>query len=123
MFLGAPDFARSEKKHSHRFSIFCVFTQPRSLAATRPGRRRGSYTPESGRDSRPQARQLWAISGLLQCSKDRLYSITSSARTRTDGGIFNPSALAALLLTINSSLVGNSTGRSPGLAPLRIFFT
>ena len=26
MFLGAPDFARSEKKHSHRFSIFCVFT-------------------------------------------------------------------------------------------------
>ena len=32
MFLGAPDFARSEKKHSHRFSIFCVFTQPRSQA-------------------------------------------------------------------------------------------
>ena len=32
MFLGAPDFARSEKKHSHRFSIFCVFTQPRSFA-------------------------------------------------------------------------------------------
>ena len=32
MFLGAPDFARSEKKHSHRFSIFCVFTQPRSKA-------------------------------------------------------------------------------------------
>jgi hypothetical protein len=51
------------------------------------------------------------------------YSITSSARTRTDGGIFNPSALAALLLTTNSSLVGNSTGRSPGLAPLRILFT
>ena len=51
------------------------------------------------------------------------HSITSSARTRTSGGIFNPSALAALLLTINSSLVGNSTGRSPGLAPLRILFT
>src|SRR6516165_10492636 len=33
-----------------------------------------------------------------------VHSITSSARTRTEGGIFNPSALAALLLTINSSL-------------------
>ena len=35
-----------------------------------------------------------------------LHSITSSARTRTDGGMFNPSALAALLLTISSSLYG-----------------
>jgi hypothetical protein len=52
-----------------------------------------------------------------------IYSITSSARTRPNEGIFNPSALAALLLTISSSLVGNSTGRSPGLAPLRILFT
>jgi hypothetical protein len=52
-----------------------------------------------------------------------VYSITSSARTRTDDGISNPSALAALLLTISSSLVGNSTGRSPGLAPFRILFT
>jgi hypothetical protein len=52
--------------------------------------------------------------------QNRSYSITSSARTRTDDGISNPSALAALLLTINSSLVGNSTGRSAGLAPFRI---
>jgi hypothetical protein len=51
------------------------------------------------------------------------YSITSSARTSTDGGIINPSALAALLLMISSSLVGNSTGRSPGWAPLRILCT
>ncbi len=51
------------------------------------------------------------------------HSITSSARTRTEGGIFKPSALAAWLLTTNSSLVGNSTGRSPGLAPLRILLT
>ena len=51
------------------------------------------------------------------------YPITSSARTSTDGGIVNPSALAAVLLTISSSLVGNSTGRSPGLAPLKILVT
>src|SRR5437667_8882344 len=35
------------------------------------------------------------------------YSITSSARTSTDGEIINPSALAALLWIISSSLVGN----------------
>lgn len=31
MFLSAPDFARSEKNHSRRFSIFSVFTQPRPI--------------------------------------------------------------------------------------------
>src|SRR5882757_6996550 len=51
------------------------------------------------------------------------YSITSSARARSVGGISNPSAFAALRLMINSSLFGNSTGRSDGLAPLRILTT
>jgi hypothetical protein len=55
-------------------------------------------------------------------SKQHFYPITSSARTRTDQGIGNPIASAALLLIISSSLAGNSTGRSPGLAPLRILF-
>src|SRR5215510_2227736 len=45
----------------------------------------------------------------------------SSARTRTDGGIVRPSALAVLALITSSNLVGCSTGRSAGLAPLRIF--
>src|SRR5258708_18667610 len=53
----------------------------------------------------------------------RTHSITSSARTSTDGGIINPRAFAALPLITSSSLVGNSTGKSPGLAPLRILFT
>src|SRR6516164_6121582 len=48
------------------------------------------------------------------------HSITSSARTSTDGGIINPRAFAALSLMTSSNLVGNSTGKSPGLAPLRI---
>jgi hypothetical protein len=38
------------------------------------------------------------------------HSITSSARTRTDGGISNLSALAALLLTISSSWWGTPPG-------------
>ena|SRR6516162_347927 len=53
----------------------------------------------------------------------RTYSITSSARARSVGGISSPSDFATLRLMINSSLFGNSTGRSAGLAPLRIFTT
>src|SRR5262249_30641244 len=48
---------------------------------------------------------------------------TSSARASTDGGIVRPRALAVLRLTINSITVGCSTGRSAGLAPLRILST
>src|SRR6267378_7839123 len=49
-----------------------------------------------------------------------IYSITWSARPRTDGGIVRPSAFAVLRLMTNSNLVGCSTGRSAGLAPFRI---
>src|SRR5215468_9545187 len=48
------------------------------------------------------------------------YSITSSARPSSDGGIVRPRALAVLRLMTSSNFVGCSTGRSPGLAPLRI---
>jgi hypothetical protein len=51
------------------------------------------------------------------------HSMTSSARARNVGGIFRPSALAALRLTTNSSLVGNSTGKSPGAVPFKILST
>src|SRR3989449_3955235 len=44
----------------------------------------------------------------------------SSARARMDGGIVSPSALAVLRLITSSNFVGCSTGRSPGLAPLKI---
>jgi hypothetical protein len=49
-----------------------------------------------------------------------LHSITSSVRASSTGGISRPSALAALRLITNSILVGCSTGKSAGLAPLRI---
>jgi len=43
--------------------------------------------------------------------------MTSSARASSIGGMVMPSALAALRLMTNSNLVGNSTGKSPGLLP------
>ena len=49
---------------------------------------------------------LSANSGLMQRSKRHRYSITSSARARSDGGIPRPSAFAVLRLITNSNLVG-----------------
>src|ERR1700736_521755 len=51
------------------------------------------------------------------------YSITSSARASSVGGISSLSALAVLRLIKSSMWVGNSTGRSPGLAPFKILST
>src|SRR5215469_1048217 len=51
------------------------------------------------------------------------YSITSSARPRIVCGIVRPSALAVLRLMTSSNFVGCWTGRSAGLAPLRILST
>src|SRR5258707_5572835 len=51
------------------------------------------------------------------------YSITSSARASSVGGMSRASALAVCRLTTNSNLVGCSTGKSAGLAPLNILST
>ena len=51
------------------------------------------------------------------------YSITSSARVSSVGGMLMPSALAVLKFITNSNLVGCSTGRSAGFAPLKILST
>jgi hypothetical protein len=48
------------------------------------------------------------------------HSITSSARSRNESESFSPMAFAVLRLTNISNLVGCSTGRSPGFAPLMI---
>jgi len=48
------------------------------------------------------------------------YSMSSSARMRTDRGTSTPSLLAVLRFTSKLILAGNSTGRSAGLVPLRI---
>ena len=48
------------------------------------------------------------------------HSITLSAWIRSVGGMVIPRALAVLRLITNWNVLGCSTGRSPGLAPLRI---
>ena len=49
--------------------------------------------------------------------------ITLSALASTFGGIVRPICLAVFRLITNSNFVGCSTGRSAGLAPLRILST
>src|SRR6516165_1981736 len=49
-----------------------------------------------------------------------LHSITSSALACKVNGTVSPSDLAVLRLMTRSNIVGCTTGRSPGLAPLRI---
>src|SRR5215470_2001212 len=60
------------------------------------------------------------IPDLSRCSKTALYSITSSASNCTELGTSRPSALAVCALITNSNLVDCRTGRSAGVAPLRI---
>jgi hypothetical protein len=48
------------------------------------------------------------------------HSITSSARTSSEGGTSRPSALAVFRLRTVSYLVGAWTGRSAGLAPRQV---
>src|SRR5262245_16953756 len=47
--------------------------------------------------------------------------MTSSARSKTSGGIVTPRALAVLRLTTSLNLVGCSMGRAAGLAPFEDF--
>jgi hypothetical protein len=74
--------------------------------------------PDSGLFSMQSALRICATTG-----SEALYSITSSARARSDGGTVSPMAFAVLRLIVSSSRVGCSTGRSPGLAPSKIRLT
>ena len=51
---------------------------------------------------------------------DMNYSITLSARLSMAAGTVSPSALAAFMLMVRSTLVDCCTGKWPGLSPLRI---
>jgi hypothetical protein len=50
----------------------------------------------------------------------RTYSITSSAMARSDGGTVRSSIVAVWALMTNSNLLDCTTGKSAGLAPLRM---
>src|SRR5258707_1667884 len=53
-------------------------------------------------------------------SVPHLHSITSSARTSMSRGTARPSILARRRLTTSSIFAGDCTGRSAGLAPVRM---
>ena len=76
------------------------------------------FTPKSGHVQCNSVCPPCANSGLMHRSKTDCYSITSSARSRNNSGIAKPRTLAAIRLTTSSNLVGCSTGRSAGFAPL-----
>jgi hypothetical protein len=54
------------------------------------------------------------------CDSAPFHSITSSVMASSDGGTSMPSALAVPRLMTNSNLTDWTTGRSAGLAPLRM---
>ena len=60
---------------------------------------------------------LCAMCRLMRRNKSCLYSITSSARARIDGGTVRPSVLAVLRLTASSTFVDSCTGKCRLRAP------
>ena len=71
----------------------------------------------------PHALQVQLVSALCNSRHSAIHSITSSARTSSEGGTAMRRTLAVLRLITSSNLVGCSTGRSEGFAPLRILST
>src|SRR3954464_6302211 len=76
--------------------------------------------PHHGRPKKRRRRDSAANS---QDELAPLHSITSSARASSVAGTSMPSALAVFKLITSSNLVGCSTGRSAGFAPLKILST
>src|SRR5262249_9980974 len=77
----------------------------------------------------------WSLPRLLRACRERprgrradeqcdelapLHSITSSAMASSLSGIWRPSALAVLILTISSYFVGDCTGKSAGFSPRKM---
>ena len=78
------------------------------------------FTPESGQRVDMRACPVCAKSGQMRRSKDRRYSIASSARASTSTGMSGLTAVAVLRLTMSSELVGAGTEplHSPAAQPI-----
>src|SRR5262245_50631793 len=91
------------------------------------------FTPNSDRESGlpqtvmpalpPKADMCGCDGACLLRARSGHHWIIWSARASSGGGTVRPSALAVLRLIVSSKFVGNSTGSSPGLSPLRILAT
>ena len=97
--------------------------QHKMLAGDRSGSKAGLTASERDFWSTPNNghQQVGTVGPFrAKTGSDEPYSITSSARARSDGGTSIPSDFAVLRLMVSKNLVGCSIGRSAGLAPLRI---
>jgi hypothetical protein len=81
------------------------------------------FTPKSGHCRAIVEVRFVPKADQVHRNKIASYSITSSAVASSLSGIWRPSAFAVLRLITNSNLVDWMTGRSAGLAPLRILPT
>jgi hypothetical protein len=63
---------------------------------------RGSFIPDNRHEGEVSARPGWAKKRTLACC----HSITSSARTKIEGGTVRPSTLAVLVFTAISNFTG-----------------
>ena len=108
-----PQLERRASRHPSAISTFGHVMAGVFLATS------GIPPPESGHPAAVLGCPLSANRDRPHRSKQRPYSITSSARASRDGGTVRPSALAVVRLTTKSNLAGCSTGRSAGFVPLR----
>jgi GAF domain len=107
LFEEIQDKSRQLAEASERKSQF--------LASFMSARTVAKFGWQPGRRARPGGRAADERNEIAA-----LHSITSSASASNVGGTSSPSALAVLRLITSSNFVGCSTGRSAGLAPLRI---
>ena len=122
-------------KHLSSLAIFCAELSAEFVHHDLSGK----TTSDIGRDRHPdgmapmsalppkadigtQSRNVCFVpkADIPHCSEESRYSITSSARAESVGGISNPSVFAVFRLITNWKLIGSITGRSPGFSPLRM---
>src|SRR5438128_5200000 len=84
----------------------------------------GGQTHRKKQSAKSDAKEF-AFCTIAYCLAARacFHLITLSARKRTDSGIVRLRAFAVFRLITSSNFVGLSTGKSAGLAPLRILST
>src|SRR5262249_723840 len=107
--LGPAEFAQSLHKGGDPFAS----CRTRALAQEADGRQPVSLL--RARSKRPRCRAAEE-----RDERAAVHSITSSAGASSVAGTSMPTALAVARLMTNSNLVGCTTGRSAGLAPLRM---
>ena len=112
---------RAHAEHGH-----AVNGRPEGSSRRSPETMRPFVVIESSRSANEAGRQAFEEARRRRLgtpdAKGRHW-ITSSARPSSDRGIVRPSAWAVFRLITSSNVVGCSTGRSAGFAPLRILST